>query len=163
MGVREGRCELITAPPGEQRVSGQAHTEIAPEVVRAYLDAEYHVCGPAPFTLRIGEFSPQLREAQSRQGVSCSAFITACNPRGVLSNTVSNAGRQAQLADALQKIGLVYWPGIGRDPAGEWSGEESYLIFGMALRDAKFLGREYDQNAIVWNNEEAIPKLILLR
>ena len=42
-------------------------------------------------------------------------------------------------------------------------GEPSYLVFGLKLEAAKTLGRALRQNAIVWSDVDAVPRLILLR
>lgn len=93
----------------------------------------------------------------------CSAFLSACNPRGVLLGATENGQRHRQLLERLDTLGFRYWPGFGADPAGRWPGESSVLILGIGRRWACRLGRHCDQNALLWSGPEAIPRLILLR
>ena len=47
--------------------------------------------------------------------------------------------------------------------AEKWPAEPSFLALGIDLVTAKILGRHFDQNALVWINDDAIPRLVLLR
>jgi len=58
---------------------------------------------------------------------------------------------------------LVIIDGYGENSEAEWEKEDSYLILGLSLNQAKVLGVKYEQNAIVWVNENLIPDLVLLR
>jgi hypothetical protein len=53
--------------------------------------------------------------------------------------------------------------GAGSDPSGGWPPEESFLVLGLGLEAARTLGREFHQNALLWTDHDAIPRLILLR
>lgn len=136
---------------------------IDPDTFRAYREALYRVDGPLAFTMRIDEPSAALRSAHARMAVRCSAFISASNPQGRLLTPDENAARDADLLARLAALGFRCWPGIGIDPAGEWPGEVSALIFGIAADQARELGRRYAQNAIVQAEADAVPRLILLR
>jgi hypothetical protein len=57
----------------------------------------------------------------------------------------------------------VILDGFGQDPAGQWDGEDSFLVLGISLEAAKKLGSQFEQNAIVWADSNAVPKLFLLR
>ncbi|QTR48344.1 DUF3293 domain-containing protein [Thiothrix litoralis] len=46
---------------------------------------------------------------------------------------------QEQLAGELEQNGYTAIPTFGLDPAGEWQGEESFLVPGLDLENAKFL------------------------
>ncbi len=63
----------------------------------------------------------------------------------------------------LGRRSLAYIEGIGQHPSKQWPGEASYLVFGLELEAAKTLGRALRQNAIVWSDADAVPRLILLR
>lgn len=49
------------------------------------------------------------------------------------------------------------------DPAKLWPTEKSFFVLGLDLNTSKSLGRQFNQNAIVWIGSNAIPQLILLR
>jgi hypothetical protein len=136
---------------------------IDPHTVRAYLETAFHVHGEPGFTLRVGESSAELLAAHVRQGVDCSAYLTAWNPFSRPTDDAANAARQAELLDALSRLGLVCLPGLGRHPSNDWPGEDSVLALGLGLDAAKALGVRFEQNAIVWSGADAVPQLILLR
>ena len=136
---------------------------IDPHTVRAYTETAYHVHGELGFTLHVGKTSADLLAAHARQGVDCSAYLTAWNPFSQPTDDIANAARQAELLGALSRLGLVCMPGLGRHPSNDWPGEDSVLALGLALDEAKALGTRFEQNAIVWSGADAIPQLILLR
>lgn len=136
---------------------------IDPRTVQAYTETAYHVHGEPGFTLRVGEASAELLAAHARQGVDCSAYLTAWNPFSRKTDHATNAARQAELIDALTRLGLVCMPGLGRHPSNDWPGEDSVLALGLGLDAAMALGVRFDQNAIVWSGADAVPQLILLR
>ena len=67
------------------------------------------------------------------------------------------------LATALEQRGLAFVSGIGQHPSNTWEGEASFIVYGLALADAKALGVHLQQNAIVWSAADGVPQLILLR
>jgi hypothetical protein len=52
---------------------------------------------------------------------------------------------------------------MGFDPSGNWPAEKSFLALGLDLEVSRALGAEFQQNAVLWANADAIPRLILLR
>jgi len=136
---------------------------IDPATVTAYLETDYCIAAPKPFVLHIGIPSTQPRELYAQHRISCCAFITACNPYSQLIGEQENAKRQAELARELNQLGLTFFDGVGRHPAGGWPEEPGYLVLGLSLAAAKALGEKHRQNAIVWCGPGAMPELILLR
>jgi hypothetical protein len=72
----------------------------------------------------------------------------------------------ARLADRLRQLPggkerMI--EGAGYDPRGTWPEEKSFLVLGLDLETSRALGREFNQNAIVWAGTDAIPRLVLLR
>ncbi|QIE24966.1 DUF3293 domain-containing protein [Caballeronia sp. SBC2] len=141
----------------------QFNSAIDPDTLRAYEETHYRVLGDAPATLRIGHANSGLAKLHRVFGVNCSAFLTAANPFSTLINATANAIRQASLAEQLDRMGLRRIEGIGEHPVGTWPGEPSFLVLGMTLSDAKQLGAQHGQNAIVWCGPDTVPQLILLR
>ena len=129
--------------------SNMFNSAIDPDTLRAYEETHYRVLGDAPTTLRIGHANPDLAKLHRAFGVDCSAFITAANPFSTLTSATANAVRQAVLAEQLGRMGLRFVEGIGEHPSGTWPGEPSFLVLGIKLSDAKQLGMEHRQNAIV--------------
>jgi hypothetical protein len=132
-------------------------------IIQAYLETEYRAHGRPAFTLRVGQASSDLHDAHRLNNVDCSAFLTACNPLSTPFDAAANAARQALLAEELSSQGLVFVRGIGQDPTNRWPGEDSFLVFGLALDEAKSFGSKYDQNGFIWSGRDAVPQLILLR
>jgi hypothetical protein len=134
------------------------------ELLAAYHAAHYQVRYPqGAFTLKTDSRSHELAALLHDTGHNCAAFITACNPHSWPQSAADNAQAQRQLAVELAEHGYEAIPAIGLDPAGEWQGEESFLVPGLDLDNAKSLGEQYAQNAILWADAEtAVPHLVLL-
>ena len=132
-------------------------------LIDEYLATDYGVRYDPSFALRIGVPSDEVRELQSGAAVTSSAYITAWNPRGKSLADNENAARHKQLINRLTELGLKFITGaaLGRNPA--WPAEESLLILGMDRELACKIGREFEQNAIVMIDENAVPTLLLLR
>ncbi len=138
-------------------------SDIHPDLIQAYAETEFRVLEGMPFTLHIGKVSNDLLVAHKRRRVDCSAFLTACNPFSQELTDEANGDRQKTLAKELASRSLEFVAGIGQHPSNQWSGEPSYLVFGLTLEAAKTLGARLEQNAIVWSGSDGMPQLILLR
>lgn len=138
-----------------------SESELDPALIAAYRRTEYQV-GKA-FALRIDEHSEPMREWQRRHGVSCAAFVTAANPRSLALTHHENQARHERLRTRLAREGLRFEEGEGVDPDRRWPPEPAFLIAGLDTSAARRLGREFDQNAVVWCGSDAIPQLLLLR
>ena len=136
---------------------------IDPHTLRAYHETDYRVFSAAPFTMRIDEVCCPLATVHAQYGVSCSAFITACNPFSQTCDTQHNLRRQTELGLVLEEMGIPCLQGLGIHPGGTWPGEDSFLALGLEPAPARALGRRFEQNAIVWAGADTIPRLILLR
>ena len=138
-------------------------SRIEPDTIQAYRETGYGVTGDQPFELHIDMFSAELTALHAAHRVTCSAFITACNPLSRALDEQSNQRRHDQLRRELERCDLTFVEGIGKHPSNHWPGEASYLVLGTPLEHAKKLGIQFEQNAIVWSDAEARPQLILLR
>ena len=136
---------------------------IDPAIVLAYQQTEYRVQGSVPAILHVGVRSAQLALLHQLHQTHCSAFVTACNPLGELVDAAVNAQRQEALAAEISRQGHVAMAGIGQHPTGTWPPEPSFLVLGLTRTAALQLGRQFEQNAILWADADAIPQLILLR
>lgn len=136
---------------------------ISPQIIQAYRETECRVLAEPVFVLRIAEASTELLDLTRRFGVSCAAFVTACNPYSAALSDDHNRERQARLERELRARSLRFLPGIGQHPSNEWPGEPSFLILALSLASARALGERLEQNAIVWAGEDGVPQLVLLR
>jgi hypothetical protein len=131
-------------------------TAIPADTIASYLAADYIVDADPPFVMHIGQRCNAL-------GSDCCAFITACNPLGEPADEATNIRRQEAFADLLRQRGQQWQTGAGCDPKQAWPCEPSFLVLDLSLEDAKALGRQLRQNAIVWCGADKVPQLILLR
>ena len=80
-------------------------SKLPPDLVSAYKATHFHVRAEKPFILEIGKESAELIDLSRRLGLSCAAFITACNPYSqaltLEENNVRNALLKADM-DALR-------------------------------------------------------------
>lgn len=136
---------------------------IDPAICAAYRETHYVVDADPVFTLRVDEPSRELLALQRAQGAPCSAFITAWNPYSERTDASVNAVRQSALEAEIRRQGLACVRGLGRHADNGWEPEQSVLVLGMALELAEALGRRFDQNAILWSADDAVPRLVLLR
>jgi hypothetical protein len=136
---------------------------IDPATLLAYRQTEYRVLGEVPAVLRVGVHCPQLAMLHQLHQTHCSAFVTACNPLGVLADEALNAQRQEALRAQIKVQRHVAIAGLGQHPAGGWPPEPSYLVLDISRDAAQRLGNQFEQNAILWADGDAIPELILLR
>jgi hypothetical protein len=135
---------------------------IPPEKIEAYREALYRVEAlEGPFVLRVDVPSPELLALFDLHRVSGAAYVTAYNPEGRLAPQKENQRRQQELEADLNP--WVCFPGAGEDPAGKWPPEPSFLVLGIPLEKAKALGKKYRQNAILWMEADAVPRLVLPR
>ncbi len=142
-------------------------TGIPDDLITAYRSAHYRTgSGQDAFTLRIDQHSEPLAQLLTATGYRCAAFITACNPLGlrdsIEANRIACAHLREELACHVSRSGQVM-DGLAIDPFESWPPEESFFVLGLDLDSAKTLGREFSQNALVWADTDAIPRLVLLR
>jgi hypothetical protein len=138
-------------------------SEIDSATIAAYRAAHYTVHAPEQFTLHVGEVSSRLADLMASEKSPCAAFITAWNPFSQVATQAENSAAQQALLGDLVALGVTSFPGFGKDPSGSWPGEESFLVLGLALEQARDLGIKYGQNAILWTGLDACPELVLLR
>lgn len=139
------------------------HTAIAPSLLTAYRNTLYLVQASPVFTLTVGEISPALHRWMGSHRCACAAFVTACNPQSRVLPDAENAQRHRALECEIRQLGLCYAPGLGQPKSGDWKPEASYLIGGLSLEGATALGRQFEQNALVWCGPDALAQLIVLR
>lgn len=141
---------------------GRLHT-VPQELMQAYLETEYSLQGSDAFSLSIGARSDGLKTAHQANRVSCSVFITADNPRSTQVSDADNEAAYQKLIAELDKRKLAWRAGYGRHPSGNWPPERSVLVMGLGRDGAAELGERFGQDAVVWSDEDAVPRLLVLR
>lgn len=130
--------------------------------LQAYMQASYHIATQSGnFALRIGEYSPPLATLYSSHGAHSSCYITASNPLGVETDEAANSTANRRLHAELQGLGYCVFEGDGASDDAIWPSEKSYLALGTSPDDARTLCEKYDQNAVVYIGEDAVPMLLI--
>ena len=139
-------------------------TQISDDKKDAYMSADYVVCaGSRRFSMRVNEYSPDLKALLREKKQIWGAFLTAHNPHGELRDKDTNEAANARLRQHLEALGLVIFEGEGVDPEGEWAPEPSFLVLGIDMMTACKIGEQVQQDAIIWIDDDAVPELLLLR
>jgi hypothetical protein len=138
-------------------------SQLETHLISTYEATNFQVTAEPGFTLNVDAESEDLKLLYKHNRVNSAAFITARNPFGVILSNEENQARDNLLANELNLRSLKFIKGLGQDPLGQWPEEDSFLVFGISLEASKKLGAQFEQNAIVWSDKDAIPKLILLR
>jgi hypothetical protein len=77
------------------------------------------------------------------------AIVTPCNPRSAALCAHENAARLENFQRCLNGLGYRWLPSLNRDPAGSWPDEPGALVLDIVRAEAKALGRQFEQSAIV--------------
>jgi hypothetical protein len=115
------------------------------------------------FTLLLDTHSDALADLLSSAGQTCAAFVTAYNPFSELQTADENQLANGALSEELHRWSDHVIAGIGINPSGTWLGEPGYLALGIDLASSRGIGEKFRQNAAIWADEVALPRLILLR
>jgi len=100
-------------------------------------------------TICPGFRNPELDELLSELGASRWAFLTAYNPESTRRGSKENERRQASMRAQLASSGYTLLASEGRDASGLWPPEPSVLVLGISRREARQVGRQYGQLAIL--------------
>ena len=106
--------------------------------------------------------SQPLAQLLDETQYASAAVISAYNPYSQQQDDQQNRKAHEAFRDFLDHHSYMFIEGMNIDPAGQWPIEKSFCILGIKQTLAQALGRRFRQNAIVWMNIEAIPRLILL-
>lgn len=140
------------------------HSNIPNDLIDAYRAADYHVeADPEPFRFRIQQHSPRLVELLTCARLRSACFVTAYNPFSQPQDETANRAAHERLRRRLTGLTAHLYEAAGIDTSGEWPAEHGYLAVGVSLTEAKAVGREFRQNAVVWVEADALPVLTLLR
>ena len=114
-------------------------------------------------TKNIRKFSNELSKLMKDLNFFSASFITAFNPYSQNLELQDNRSRNKVLELKIQAMQFHYLKGDGRCMDSKKVGEESFLVFGTSKMEAARLGEEFEQNAIVFCERDAIPDLLLLK
>jgi len=125
---------------------------------KAYLNTTYRVYEPA-IDIRIDKENHGLAATLQQIGHTHWAYLTACNPFSKQLTSDENEVRNQRLLDDVRPFRVFHGEGVGDDSS--WPPEKSFLVAGIHREVAIYLGRKYEQNAIVVG-EGAKAELIML-
>ena len=108
-------------------------------------------------TLQVDQRSEVLAALHHKNAVTSSAHMTAWNPLGIDTPININHAQQKKLASEMAVAGHVTLTGRGVDPEAIYRGEDHLLVLGISRAAAIACGHRYQQNAIVWCDEQASP------
>ena len=114
----------------------------------AYVRAHYQVNG---LTFKL---EPQVTGMQLFEG-RLFALITAHNPQSRVLAEAENALRHENLVSVVESLGLESRPAVGKSPDSSWQ-EEGLVIFGLDLKVALELSRQFEQNAILYGEASKV-------
>lgn len=131
-----------------------------PELLAAYLATTWTVDSPTgPLLLRLEESRPASRVLRP------SGIVTAYNPASVRVLPEENRRADLHLRDTIETTGLIAWrctaEGTGADP--ELWNERGFVLLGTTRETVARLGIAYEQNAVVWIDEEGSSTLVVTR
>jgi len=137
---------------------------ISDSLIENYTHADYRIGTAADcITLKIDQYSEPLAQFLVTLNQSCAAIISAYNPYSQLVSDEENVAAHESLRHILTCHAHQGIESVHTDPAGVWPAEKSFFIPGIDIHSAKSLGQQFNQNAIVWIDRDAIPRLVLLR
>jgi hypothetical protein len=99
--------------------------------------------------IRVGKKTPALDDVLQRSGKRRWAFLTACNPGARRLSAAENRARTRALESDLRNRRFFYFLGRSGADAGDWTEEASFLVIGIARREADRLRRRFGQDAFV--------------
>jgi hypothetical protein len=128
------------------------------ELERVYRNTAYKA--PAlDLEIRIGQHAPSLDALLKQYNAAAWAFITAYNP-GVLLAVEQNLALLEELRPAIEGYRYFEGEGVGEDE--NWLPEKSFLVIGMSREEAIKLGKQFNQNAIVFGRMGEPAELLIL-
>ena len=110
-------------------------------------------------TARIGEPSAALDALLAMHDRAEAAFITAWNPRSQQLDVAANRARLHELVKILIGRKLPVYGGAAL-PDRDWPPEPLLLVLGLSSHEARTLGRQFEQNAVVAYRRGQVPELI---
>jgi len=119
-----------------------------PSLYKAYQQATYIVINEGrQKQVEVDVYSIALDELLIEYQAQNAIFITAYNPRSVISSDAENQLRNSKLKSHLVQKGFRTLNGYSTDKAGSWPKEESFLVFELSQNRARELARAFEQNA----------------
>ena len=129
----------------------------------AYIRTDYiiHIDSSTDYILNIGFQNLTWNQFLIDNNFSFYFFITAWNPFSESKSYEENKNANLLLKSRLLDLSLQLYNGVGRSWDSDWY-ENSYCAIGGDKNLANELGKEFNQNAIVYGSNTMNPTLLFL-
>jgi hypothetical protein len=138
-------------------------TQLDAGLLQAYRETHYIVHAQPDFVLHVDQPCAALAAYYALSGIEAGCVITAWNPYSQLLDVAKNQGRQEALEAQLLQAGWHWVRATGTHPDNNWPPEVGCFVEGMGVEAAIEWGLTWEQNAVIWCGNDAIPRLQLLR
>lgn len=129
-------------------------------LVEAYLKTTYKIyAGTGSYDLRVDEPNADFQNFCKEKGITHWAVITAYNPCSEECSSISNRRKNDALQRVLKSIHLTVLEADGIPDDSNWETEKSYFSYNLSLEQAQKIGRQFQQNAIVYGKGDGIARL----
>ena len=128
-------------------------------LIEAYKNTKYIVFEPT-LIIEIGKLNQEIDDIIIKHNSNAWAFITAYNPYSRVLTEEENKVLHNKLKELTEKYVTFEGHGVGQDPT--WEPELSLFIIGISKGDASEIGKEFEQNAIVYGEVNNPPELLIL-
>jgi hypothetical protein len=128
-------------------------------LIEAYKNTKYIVFEPN-LIIEIGKLNQEIEDIIINHNSNSWAFITAYNPFSRILTNDENRLRHDELKELTKDYITFEGHGVGENPT--WEPELSLLIIGISKDDASKIGKEFEQNAIVYGLINETPQLLIL-
>ena len=132
---------------------------ISKELLAGYQATCYSILNPK-IDIYLDKENEAFQSFLKDQHIERWCFITAWNPFSKALTLDENISLNKVLEADLKNY--TVFPAEGKDTLGDWPPEISFFVANISKKQANFLGKKYEQNAIVYGEVEKIDKLIIL-
>ena len=137
------------------------HDKIEESLIQAYKKTNYYVYYDSELIIiNIGLKNQKLLKLFKDKKLTSASIITAYNPFSEIKTEEQNSLAQLKLKESIVDSNLSFINAMGKDAQHKWPNEASYFIEDITKIEAKKLGKEFNQNAIVWIGENIMPELV---
>lgn len=128
-------------------------------IIDAYKNTKYIVF-EHDLIIKIGKLNQCIDKLILQYNSNEWAFITAFNPYSNVLTEKENQLRHHKLKELTKNYVTFEGHGVGEDPT--WDPELSLLIIGISKDEALIIGKQFEQNAIVYGKINETPQLLIL-
>jgi hypothetical protein len=132
---------------------------ISKELLLGYESTCYSILNPK-IDIYLAKENETLQSFLKEHDFTSWCFITAWNPFSKALSLEDNHRLNSLLEQDLTRYDV--FAAEGKDTLGDWPPEISFFVGGITKEHAIYLGKKYEQNAIVFGVIDEIAELILL-